>query len=81
MGAEVSVLPSKTYDKLHLQPSLKDNSMTLTVYGGMPIQPSGYCQMTCSTAYFYVTPVDAHPILGLKKYITIKSNCKIKVKL
>ena len=72
-GAEVSVLPFKTYDKLHPQPPLKDTSMTLTAYGGMPIQPSGICQMMCSTPCFdnmpevdfYVTPVDAHPILGL----------------
>jgi len=69
--AKISVLPSKTYDKLHPQLSLKNTSMTLTAYGGMSIQPSGICQMMCSTPCFdnmpevdfYVTPVDVHPIL------------------
>ena len=74
-GAEVSVLPSKIYDGLHPKPPLKDTNMTLTAYGGMPIQPNGICKLTCnipspvsdntSVVDFYVTPVNAHPILGL----------------
>lgn len=47
--------------------------MKLTAYGGMSIQPCGMCKLTSSTqdfsntldVDFYVTAVDAHPILGL----------------
>ena len=70
-GEEVSVLPSKIYEDLQPPPTLNNTNMTLTAYGGMPIQPQGICQLTCglpghantSEINFYVTPVDAHPIL------------------
>ena len=88
-GAEVSVLPSKLYDKLQPKSLLKNTSMTLTAYGGMPIQPNGICKLMCDTPAFsnmpevdfYVTPVDAHPILGLTDCIQlglIKRVCSIQ---
>ena len=88
-GAEVSVLPSKIYDKLQPKPPLKNTSMTLTAYGGMPIRPSGICKLMCDTPAsdsvpevdFYVTPVDAHPILALTDCIQlglIKRVCSIQ---
>ena len=73
IGAEVSVLPYKIYEGLKLQPPLKSTGMTLSAYGGMAIQPSGICTLSCDTPAsdniqavdFYVTSIDAHPILGL----------------
>ena len=72
-GAEVSVLPSKIYQDLDPKPPLKSTGMTLSAYGGMAIQPSGICMLSCDTPAsdnipavdFYVTSIDAHPILGL----------------
>ena len=71
-GAEVSVVPSKIYESLNPKPPLRNTSMILSAYGGTPIQPNGICKLTCDTPGsenmpqdFYVTPVDAHPILGL----------------
>ena len=53
--------------------------MTLAAYGGTPIRPDGICQLTCSMSgyvntseiNFYVTPVDAHPILGLNDCVQL----------
>ena len=72
-GAEVSVLPYKIYQGLDPKPPLKSTGMTLSAYGGMAIQPSGICTLSCNTLAsddiaavdFYVTSIDAHPILGL----------------
>ena len=88
-GAEVSVLPLHTYNKLDTKPTLKSTSMNLTAYGGSSIKPSGTCKLTCSNqakgntceVKFYVTPVDAHPILGLTDCIQlglIKRVCEIQ---
>ena len=63
--------------------------MTLTAYGGMPIQLNGICKLMCDTPAsnnmpevdFYVTPVDAHPILGFTDCIQlglIKRVCSIQ---
>ena len=78
-GAEVSVLPSQIYESLLPPPTLNKTNMTLTAYGGMSIQPHGICQLTCgmpgyantSEINFYVTPVDAHPILGLNDCVQL----------
>ena len=89
-GAEVSVLPAKLYEKLQPKPSLKQTSMKLTAYGGTSIQPIGSCQLTCTapdsvnskTIEFYITPVDAQPILGLTGCVElglIKRVCPIQV--
>ena len=88
-GAEVSVLPVKIYEKLQPKPTLKQTTMKLTAYGGTSIQPIGTCQMTCTapdspdskTIEFYITPVDAQPILGLTGCVElglIKRVCPIQ---
>jgi len=78
-GAEVNVLPSKVYDKLHPKPSLQSTNVKLTAYGGASIQPSGICQLACTSTdsvnslnvEFYVTPVDAQTILGLTDCVAL----------
>ena len=78
-GAEVSVLSSKIYENLQPQLTPNSTSITLTAYGGMSIQPHGICQLSCgmpryantSEINFYVTPVDAHPILGLNDCVQL----------
>jgi len=88
-GAEVSVLPLHTYNKLDSKPTLKSTSMNLTAYGGSSIKLGGTCKLTCSNqaksntceVKFYVTPVDTHPILGLTDCIQlglIKKVCEIQ---
>ena len=88
-GAEVSVLPYEIYENLNPRPPLRNTSMTLSAYGGTPIQPNGICKLTCDTSAsekmpqvdFYVTPVDAHPILGLPDCLQlglIKRVCSIQ---
>ena len=63
--------------------------MTLSAYGGTPIQPNGIYKLTCDTpgsenmpqVDFYVAPVDAHPILGLADRLQlglIKRVCSIQ---
>ena len=44
---EVSMLPYKIYQDLNPKPPLKSTGMTLSAYGGMAIQPSGSCTLSC----------------------------------
>ena len=71
-GAEASVLPTTTFNKLDVRPPLQPTSITLTAYGGSPISPVGTCELQCDTkdsqhkVKFYVVNVDSQPILGLR---------------
>ena len=46
-GAEASVLPMISLNKLHIRPLLQPTHTTLAAYGGSTIKPIGTCKLQC----------------------------------
>ena len=87
-GAQVNVLPRKIYRQLHKKPTIKPANARIMAYGSdMPLPLDGQCvcqvrvrEGMTKTIRFYITSVQAEPILGLSACLDlelIKPLCSI----